>query len=256
MRRKNSLIPVILALSIFVFVLPSFAQNEEAVFGEQILDLSADDFIRLNQSLKKLIDENRELLLQSEALQQKFDDLRSNNAGQENQLRTLAAEKTTAQKKIKDLVRAVEMLKNAQVDSQKNAQSLRASSTAMGEIAQMFSQLVEENEMIRSQTAKTHHALAYLLLEEGRRADAAAEFARVVDLLPRDAAAHYNLALICEEYLKDYKTAAEHYRKYLELAPDAGDAAAVRSKISQLESVEESRIDIDVSGKNGGRNDK
>jgi len=255
-QRFSIFIVVTLMFVGFVAATPSFSQDQEAVSEAEDTPVSSSDLIRLNQSLKKLIDENHALLTQSEVLQEKLGEFQEKSQSQESWLHALTAEKAAAQKKIKDLGQALEMIKKAQVPDEQDAKPIPAPAITMNDMAQMFSQLIEENDMIRQQTAKTHHSLAYLLLEEGRHDDAAAEFSQVVNLLPRDAAARYNLAFVCEEYLKDYRTALEHYRKYLALAPDAADAASVKLKISQLESAEKNLLDAGVSVQNGGRNEK
>jgi tetratricopeptide (TPR) repeat protein len=223
----------------------------------------------MNQSLKKLIEENQRLLMQNEDLQEKFTALRGEKTSQEERLRALAAEKENLLRKsekinaekvsyegeIKDLKKQLKVEKEADLGETAATASVPSSVNA-SEMIQMFSQLMEENEIIRRQSAKVHNDLAYLFLEQGRRAAAAEEFGQAASLMPDDASAHYNLALICEEYLYDFPVAIRHYKKYLELVPDAADAATVRKKISRLQAVEENRIDANVNVKNGGRSER
>ena len=64
---------------------------------------------------------------------------------------------------------------------------------------------------------------------------AIAEYEKVIDLVPSHADAHYSLARICHREAADSKAAAEHYRAYLELRPDAPDAAEVQGWIEEME---------------------
>lgn len=72
------------------------------------------------------------------------------------------------------------------------------------------------------------------LLQAGRAADAEKLFLSLVESDPSDAAAHFNLGVIYDESLNQPKKAVAHYGRYLELNPDAADAAAVRIWIAEL----------------------
>ncbi|HOW34788.1 MAG TPA: hypothetical protein PL155_00020 [Candidatus Omnitrophota bacterium] len=98
-------------------------------------------------------------------------------------------------------------------------------------VATRISQLNKENKKLKKDSAKLHYNLANTFFERGLFEKAAREYRKVVDLLPYDAAAHYNLAFVCGEFLNDYQTALEHYRQYLYLNPDAEDEELVKEKI-------------------------
>ncbi|MEZ4601140.1 MAG: tetratricopeptide repeat protein [Syntrophotaleaceae bacterium] len=63
---------------------------------------------------------------------------------------------------------------------------------------------------------------------------AAGEFEEAIRLAPDWPEAHYNLGLVREK-LNDLDGAIYSFRRYLALAPQAGDAAAVRSQINKVE---------------------
>lgn len=268
MIKKIFITIIALALLIFIPAALSFSQEEAIVPASSDSFITPEDLIRMNQSLKKLIDENQRLLAQNEELQEQFLALRDQKANQDKRVHTLVVEKESILKALKEVAIAkisyaqenVNLKKELEsskkiIDENLEAQADPASSTSASSMVQLFSELMEENEMIRRRSAKTHSSLGNLFLEEGRRADAAEEFAQAASLVPDDAAAHYNLALICDEHLHDAKTALIHYKKYLELAPDAADAAAVKQKIRNLEYAENNHIDANVSVKNGGRDE-
>lgn len=54
------------------------------------------------------------------------------------------------------------------------------------------------------------------------------------DAVPRDASQAYDLAQVADRY-RDYKSAIAAYKKFLVLAPDSSDAAAVKVRLKQLE---------------------
>ena len=63
---------------------------------------------------------------------------------------------------------------------------------------------------------------------------AAVAFHSALNLDPGDKDACYNLAVLYENYLGNKREALKYYLRYVNLAPDAEDAAQVRSWIEQL----------------------
>jgi len=53
------------------------------------------------------------------------------------------------------------------------------------------------------------------------------EYEKTLELDPDDADVHYNLAIVYDDHLQDNEKAILHYRRYLEICPDAKDADAV-----------------------------
>ncbi len=113
-------------------------------------------------------------------------------------------------------------------------QETESSSILSKETIQELSDLMQENQVLRKDTIRLHYNLANLFFEQGEYEMAAAEYNRVLDLMPQDAATHFNLAFVSEEYLDDYKTALEHYKKYLIVSPNAKDAGVVKNRIVKL----------------------
>lgn len=89
-----------------------------------------------------------------------------------------------------------------------------------------------ENEYL-DPDAHYNQGIASLKKGEFRKAEEA--FQRVIALSPEDGDACYNLAVLYEHYLNDKEKALKFYLRYLNLAPDAQDAAAVRSWVVQLQ---------------------
>jgi S1-C subfamily serine protease len=69
----------------------------------------------------------------------------------------------------------------------------------------------------------------------GDRASARREFETALKEDPDYAPAHYGLALVYDDEHGDRRRAAEHYRRYLALAPKASDADEVRQWLRQAE---------------------
>lgn len=77
--------------------------------------------------------------------------------------------------------------------------------------------------------------LAEALRASGDRGKARREFEAVLKQNPSYAKAHYGLALLDDDERGDRRQAAAHYRRYLELAPDAADANQVREWLRSAE---------------------
>lgn len=77
-------------------------------------------------------------------------------------------------------------------------------------------------------------SLAGKYFDEGNYEEAKKYYTIAIDYKPDDPDFHYNIGLCCDE-LGESKEAARHFRKYLELSPDAEDADEVRGWIEELE---------------------
>lgn len=88
--------------------------------------------------------------------------------------------------------------------------------------------LDERSAGLRNNLAETYRAM-------GDKAGARREFEGLLRDHPDYAPAHYGLALLLDDQLHQPKLAAEHYRRYLELAPEAADREQVRAWLDHAE---------------------
>ncbi|MDP8265962.1 MAG: tetratricopeptide repeat protein [Candidatus Aceula meridiana] len=114
---------------------------------------------------------------------------------------------------------------------------------AIEEMDKGMAELIAENQVLKKDTIKLHYNLANLFFEQGKYEMAAAEYKRVSNLMPQDAATHYNLAFVCENYLNDKQSALLHYTRYVQLEPNASDTILIKNKISELKIEMKSKID-------------
>lgn len=73
-------------------------------------------------------------------------------------------------------------------------------------------------------------------IQEGNPQAAEKLYRQALDRDRKNPRLYYNLGVLYEDYLKQPRKAAQCYRQYLELDPEAGDADAVRAWILDLES--------------------
>ena len=100
-----------------------------------------------------------------------------------------------------------------QKDKQKHAQP--------GNLSQVFG-------TYREKALKRYYNLALIYENEGRYKEAAEEYEKTLELNPDDADIHYNLAIVYDDHLQKNDLAILHYKRYLELSPNAQDAGAVK----------------------------
>ncbi len=73
------------------------------------------------------------------------------------------------------------------------------------------------------------------LARQGKYGDAERMYSLALKANPKFAEAHFNLGILYEDHLGNMRKAADHYRQYLSLNPDASDADVVQSWIVELE---------------------
>ncbi len=83
--------------------------------------------------------------------------------------------------------------------------------------------------------ADAHFRLAVLYAEKRDYGKAVEEYKEVLRINPRDADAHFNLGQIYRGYAEKPEEAAEHFKAYVRLSPDAEDAAKAKRWIGELE---------------------
>jgi len=120
--------------------------------------------------------------------------------------------------------------------------SLKKVQKSASKAAATISRLDRENKQLIKDSARVHYNLGNLMFEQGKYDRALIEYKKVVELMPYDAEAHYNLAFVSGEFLRDQKTALEHYRQYIYLKPDADDVPLVKEKILEAELSVKTRI--------------
>jgi tetratricopeptide (TPR) repeat protein len=78
------------------------------------------------------------------------------------------------------------------------------------------------------------NALGLALVERRRYRDAQLDFVYAARLAPRDPGPRLNLAVNAHQHLRDPKAAAKAYQDYLDLAPDAPNAPAIRALLAEF----------------------
>lgn len=157
------------------------------------------------------------------------------DTGREEKVESLRAQVAVAEKELKQ----VRGQRTVRVALQEEVEGVREKSLA---VIKMIDDLNKGSEELKTDKAKVHYNMGNIFFNQGRYQKAVAEYEEAIRLMPLDANAHFNLAFVSGEYLKDHKTAARHYAQYLRLQPDARDAAAVREKIVEAELYIRSRI--------------
>ncbi|MDD5129045.1 MAG: tetratricopeptide repeat protein [Candidatus Omnitrophica bacterium] len=125
--------------------------------------------------------------------------------------------RTSLSRAVDEKIALTEKLNEAE---QKLTQKNKQGHVQAGDLGEMFG-------TYREKALKRHYNLAIIYENSGRYREAAQEYEKTLELSPDDADIHYNLAIVYDDFLQDNEKAIFHYRRYLELSPDAPDSGIV-----------------------------
>ena len=87
---------------------------------------------------------------------------------------------------------------------------------------------------IQQERSLYHYDLGVAYAKAGLMSDAIREYEASLKCDNANADAHYNLALLYKSVENNQGKAVEHFKQYLELKPDADDAARIRSTVEKM----------------------
>ncbi len=106
---------------------------------------------------------------------------------------------------------------------------------ALGLVKQALLRDVRKKERaIQQERSFYHYDLGIAYGKSGLMRDAIREYEASIQCDKSNADAHYNLALLYKSVENNQGKAVEHFKKYLELKPDAEDAAKVRETVEKM----------------------
>ena len=187
---------------------------------------------RLDEALKNSQDQTKKLQDVQSSLDQKTKEWEEKNKKLENDL----ALQEKWNKELEEMKNSLQAPPAQEAIQEANADTLEekvkdCEPAAIKHFITKYNNLGQENERLKSETAKVHYNLGNMFFKQGEYKEAALEYSQAIQLMPYDAENHYNLALVSGEYLNDYKVALKHYEQYLFLRPNAKDAVFVKEKI-------------------------
>ncbi|MDZ4242732.1 MAG: tetratricopeptide repeat protein, partial [Candidatus Omnitrophota bacterium] len=236
-------------------------------------ELNEHQVIKLNRTLRKMIEENEKLSRENKNLdgearrlrgQERIDRNRLTSASNEiedlkRQLQTMMQGNLSTEQEVADLRKKLEeaeklaaqqpkMLEAPDVLQDETSAAMEEplfdpwqADTVVGDKAKsadvlaMIEKYNKQRDAVRANEAKVHYNMGNMYVKQRNYRRAIGEYRRAVRLWPDDSAAHFNLAFVSGEYLNDYRTALDHFKKYLDLSPQAADSALVMEKIVEAE---------------------
>lgn len=96
-----------------------------------------------------------------------------------------------------------------------------------GEEDSQLAPISQEDEQFRKEALKFHYNAGFIHDQNQQFDLALIEYEKALEAVPDDPDAHYNLAILYDEYLLDKRKAVEHYQAYLRFCSDARDAMRV-----------------------------
>jgi len=185
--------------------------------------------ISLNDIKKGFFDANKALSEQVAVLQKELELSRAAEIKAREQQPVIEAKKDDSElppeKQASKLNAAIKKLK------EDNSRLKHDLSNALNEVSSSNVNLGR----LKKEVAFTHYNLGVMFYQAGNYNQSLVEYQKVLEALPNDAPAHYGLALIYDKHKKNRGKAIYHYKKYLEIEPDAKDAPEVKGRITETE---------------------
>jgi len=154
---------------------------------------------------------------------------------------------SSLQKQNKESQIIIDKLQEKQKSLFKEKSELRQTlNDTVSELASVNKQL----NRLKTETADMHYNLGVIFQQQTKWPEAIREYEKVLEVKPDDVHAHYNLALIYDTVRNDRAGAIEHYKRYLDIAPDSEDSARIKERITEL------GIENKVWGEPGAKNIK
>ncbi|MDA0576734.1 MAG: tetratricopeptide repeat protein [Verrucomicrobia bacterium] len=124
---------------------------------------------------------------------------------------------------------------SSQADGQASSRSRDVDlQQARNEIARLQRALIDQELAHQAEMQRSYYNMGCVYKASRQYERAESEFLKVLAISPNDAATHYNLAILYDDDLNNKAKAREHYRKFLELAPDDKDAPIVQEWLEAL----------------------
>lgn len=109
----------------------------------------------------------------------------------------------------------------------------------------------KEESAVVVEAGKLHYNVGNFYFRNREYGAAVEEYKKAIMYQPKDADAHYNLAIVNDEYLGNRTDALQHYKRFLAIAAEDPKAVKVEQRILDLE-MYETVLASDKDEKNGG----
>ena len=191
---------------------------------------------KIQNEMDRLESDKNKALAQNEKLQQDALSFVDSNAKlqqeKEEAAKMLEAAKTLLKRKEFELSQAKQKLDvlNAKISSRQT----EIDSGVYKEKKELESRLSALEAAMKKERALFHYNLAVAYTKSKLYDDAIEAYEKSLGLDPNNADAHYNLGLLYSDVKNNSKKAIAHYKKYLELKPDAEDRDDVQGWIDKL----------------------
>ena len=200
-----------------IFFLKTKKLDANLIRTEQLVQKMHGDMLGLQQEKERVIKEN-------EAIQADAVSYLSLNTALQSEKEKLQKQLQTAQKSIKakqnELKAQTQKLNQLQKERARRKDEL---SSDNAEVKSKIQAIKALEETLAGERALYHYNLAVAYTTAKLYAEAIDAYETALKFDPNNADAHYNLGLLYSNIKDDPLKAEEHYKKYLELNPDADD---------------------------------
>lgn len=193
-------------------------------------------FRKLQQEAGRLETEKSQLTKEYEALQSDVVSYVSVNTKLQDEAEGLKEQLADAhaqlQEKTTDLERLQGKLEKLHKEMSRASTERRRAVTK--EIKDLNAKVAQMEQTLKHERSLYQYNLGIVYAQANRYDDAIEAYRKSIELSPRNADAHYNLGLLYDRVKTQSDRAAWHYRRYLELKPQAEDREEVQQWIDML----------------------
>lgn len=199
----------------------------------------------------KLQEEVAQIKVQQESVEKENEQLKKETLNYLKQQQDINAKRRQLEEAVKQQVYEVRDLNKQIQQERQKLEDLEQKNLKLGDIndlagntllmkqktkiTELENQLASLKRQYNKQEALLHYNLGVSYTKDKNYEMALDEYEKALSLNPEDADTHYNLGVIYGDWRKNPKRAIAHYKKYLELRPDAPDIDEVKEWIARLE---------------------
>jgi len=219
----------LLAASV-VFFIKSNALTSQLEHTKQVLAKTDEEVKRAQADKEKMVKENDKLQADTLSYLALNNDLQKDKEGLQVKLKE-------AQKIIDDKEAELERtnIKIEEIEKKIAKADTGAQEKLQKEKKELDGKLKSLEETLQKERGLYHYNLAVSYAQAGLNDEATEEYEKSLTFNPDNADAHYNLGFLYGNVKSDPEKAVLHYRKYLELKPDAEDKEEVMGFIDKLD---------------------
>jgi tetratricopeptide (TPR) repeat protein len=222
-----------------LFRSPAGSSDEYATLARQKSQLEAEN-AQIKAQTAQFESEKNIILNQVRTSVKAFDEYRAQMSEEIKKLNTkneLLARENQSLKQKSGGTASAPASAGEKAELEKRIQALQNENAVYKQTAAALQQELESKEesAVVVEAGKLHYNTGNFYFRNREYSAAVEEYKKAISYQPKDADAHYNLAIVADEYLGNRPEALEHYKRFLSLVSEGEKASQAEQRILDLE---------------------